>query len=104
MQTPAKALVTNAIATYCAMRAKGTTHAHAARATALPLHNGSATTKARLRAARNMQSTAGLAELAAAALIPTHAPFVSAASIQAHTLLVRTYVRAAQIARELQLN
>ena len=100
MQTPQKALVTNAIATYCTMRAKGTTHAHAARATALPLQNGTAAMVARKRAAR-ARTTAGLCELAAAAQIPTHAPFVSADSIHAYTLLVRTYVRAATVQREL---
>jgi len=103
MQTPAKALVSNAIATYCTLRAKGTTHAHAARATALPLQNGSAATVARKRA-RTMRTVAGLCELAAAAQIPQVVPFVSSASILAYTLQVRTTVRAMQVARELQLN
>lgn len=100
MQTVAKQLVTNAIATYCTLRAKGTTHAHAARATALHLHNGSAATVARKRAAR-MRSAAGLAELAAAAQIPTYIPFVSADTLQEYTLSVRTAVRAHTLQKEL---
>jgi len=97
MQTVSKQIETAAITAYCALRAKGTTHAHAARCTQVPL-----STAARTPKARAMRSTAGLAEVAVYAQF-NPVPFVTVEENYAVLTQMQVLARYAQHARDLQI-
>jgi len=96
MQSVNKQIETNAIATYCALRNHGTTHAHAARATVVPLSSAARSSNARALRARTAQ---GLAELVVQqAFVPL--PFINGTTNHLELLYSRTLARNAQAARE----